>query len=129
MARPEFNRQTRSDSGLTLTARRLVTPDSLTGAKRSLLSPARHSLKSARAFVEAFAKRWASLCDTYAPHAGEESLWRHHSVERLVQEQGWKLHLSATLLSAVDLFERCAEALGRSGGQFKVAASFEASVK
>jgi hypothetical protein len=46
-------------------------------------------------------------------------------LKQLPQQQGWKIHLSATLLSAVDLFESCAQTLVRSGCQFKVAASFE----
>jgi hypothetical protein len=94
-----------------------------------LLAPARHSLKSARAFIEAFARRWASLCDTYAPYGDREQIWRYHKSERLDEQQGWKIHLSATLLSAVNLFERCAEALVRSECQFKVAASLEAILK
>jgi hypothetical protein len=94
-----------------------------------LLAPARHSLKSARAFIEAFARRWAFLCDTYAPHGDREQIWRYHKSERLDEQQGWKIHLSATPLSAVNLFERCAEALVRSECQFKVAASLEAILK
>jgi hypothetical protein len=126
-----------NQAGSSATARCLVTPISLTESKGPVLSPARYSLKSARAFVEAFGRRWAALCDTYAPHQDKENaphqdkenIWRHHKLERLVEQQGWKIHLSATLLSAVDLFERCAEALVRSECQFKVAASLEAILK
>jgi Protein kinase domain len=85
--------------------------------------PARISLKSARAFADALSGRWTALCDTYAPHRDPDDFWRFPKLERLVQQQGWKIHLSATLLSAVDLFESCAETLVRSECQFKVAAS------
>jgi class IV lanthipeptide synthase len=34
--------------------------------------------------------------------------------------QGWKLHLSATVMSAVDLLEACAQALANSRHQFKI---------
>jgi hypothetical protein len=85
--------------------------------------PARISRKSARAFADALSGRWTALCDTYAPHRDPDDFWRFPKLERLVQQQGWKIHLSATLLSAVDLFESCAETLVRSECQFKVAAS------
>jgi Protein kinase domain len=94
-----------------------------------LLSPASLSLKSARAFADAFDRRWTALCDEYAPHRGQDDLWRHHKLEPLIQQQGWKIHLSATLLSAVDLFERCAETIAGSGCQFKVAASMLAILR
>jgi hypothetical protein len=98
----------------------------LTESKEPVLSPARYSLKSAQAFVEAFGRRWATLCDRYAPHPDKENIWRYHKLELLLEKQGWKIHLSATLPSAVDLFERCAETLVRSGCQFKVAACLKA---
>lgn len=66
-----------------------------------------------------------SLCATYAPHPDEGGQWRVHRVERPLPQQGWKLHLSATLLSAVDLFERCAQTLVRSECEFKVAGSLD----
>jgi hypothetical protein len=116
-------------AGSSATARRSVTPVSLTDSKGLVRSPTRRSLKSARAFVEAFDRRWLSLCDAYARHPDKENFWRHHTLERPIEEQGWKLHLSATLPSAVCLFERCAEALVRSECQFKVAASLEAILK
>lgn len=97
----------------------------LTAREPLLIPPARLSLKSARALAAAWKSRWTSLCDTYAPHRGEDDTWRVHKLDRPLPSQGWKIHLSATLLSAVDLFETCAETLVRSGCQFKVAASLE----
>jgi hypothetical protein len=99
--------------------------DMLTAREPLLLPPARLSLKSARALAAAWKSRWASLCDTYAPHLGRDDSWRYHKSEQLLEQQGWKIHLSATLLSAVDLFESCAQTLVWSGCQFKVAASLE----
>ena len=94
-----------------------------------LLAPARISLKSARAFADALSGRWTALCDTYAPHRDPDDFWRFPKPERLDEQQGWKIHLSATLLSAVNLFESCAETLVRSECQFKVAASMGAILR
>jgi hypothetical protein len=70
-----------------------------------------------------------SLCDIYAPHRSQDGYWRGHKREPPGARQGWKIHLSATLFSAVDLFESCAQTLVRSECQFKVAASWEIVVR
>ena len=88
-------------------------------------APARLSNRSALALAEAIDARWAALCEVHAPRL--EGAWRHHVPSRgLRARQGWKIHLSATLLSAVDLFERSAATLSGSGLAFKVAASLDA---
>ncbi|HEY7244737.1 MAG TPA: lipopolysaccharide kinase InaA family protein [Xanthobacteraceae bacterium] len=97
----------------------------LTAREPLPVPPGRLSLKSARALTAAWRSRWTLLCDTYAPHRGRDDFWRHHKSEQAPEQQGWKIHLSATLLSAVDLFESCAQTLVRSSCQFKVAASLE----
>ena len=95
------------------------------GAGVATLARTKRSLKSANAFVESLGRKWASLCDTYAPCRGQDQIWRYHTSHRPTEQQGWKIHLSATLPSCVDLFERCAEVLVRSRYQFKVAASLD----
>jgi len=95
----------------------------------SLLKPVRLSRKSARAFAGEFGRRWTSLCDAYAPRRDADGFWRFSAAEPLAVGQGWKIHLSATLLSAIQMFERCAPTLVRSGCHFKVAGSMAAIEK
>lgn len=86
---------------------------------------ARLSNRSALVLAEAIDARWAALCEIHTPRL--DGVWRHHDPPRKLRAlQGWKIHLSATLLSAVDLFERSAATLAASGLAFKVAASFDA---
>jgi class IV lanthipeptide synthase len=64
-------------------------------------------------------RAWEELRLRYAPH--REGIWSSSSKSRLVG-QGWKLHLSATTLTAVDLLERCGDALAKCGRPFKIIA-------
>lgn len=52
-------------------------------------------------------ERWRLLCDRHLPRAPEGSIWRY-SRERdpAGPGQGWKLHVSATVLNACEVFER-----------------------
>jgi len=95
----------------------------------SVAKPVRLSRKSARAFAGDFGRRWTALCDAYAPRRDADDFWRFSAAEPLAVGQGWKIHLSATLLSAMQMFERCAPTLVRSGCHFKVAGSMAAIQK
>src|SRR4029079_7887755 len=64
-------------------------------------------------------RAWEELRLRYAPH--REGIWSSSSKSRVVR-QGWKLHLSATTLTAVDLLERCGDALAKCGRPFKIIA-------
>src|SRR5207244_8007437 len=60
------------------------------------------------------------LCDRYLPVVSDDSIWRfsrNSSVDD--PDQGWKLHLSATILSANDLFRQVAPFLTRNQILFK----------
>jgi hypothetical protein len=70
---------------------------------------------------EELAAHWTKLRRRFAPKRA--GIWAHRSGARLSARQGWKLHLSATVLSANDLLQRCGEILLRSGFQFKMAAT------
>lgn len=71
-------------------------------------------------------QRWLELCEHYLPVAPANSIWRY-SRERHPQdpEQGWKLHLPATVLNAATLLERVATLLAGRGVQFKAPASLQ----
>jgi hypothetical protein len=63
---------------------------------------------------------WDELSTRYLPIAPQESIWR---LSRLPgaddPEQGWKLHVSATILSACQVFKKVAPFLSQSGALFK----------
>jgi hypothetical protein len=67
---------------------------------------------------------WHALCDRYLPVAPADSVWRF-SREREPQdpEQGWKLHLPATILNASTMLEKVAPLLLEQGVQFKAPAT------
>ena len=50
-------------------------------------------------------RHWHLLCERYLPIKFEHSIWRQ-SRESKPQDppQGWKLHISATIFEACDLF-------------------------
>jgi hypothetical protein len=73
---------------------------------------------------------WKQLSDRYLPLAAEKSIWRYsrlHSAED--QEQGWKLHIAATLLSANEILGRVAPLLSDGRYLFKAPASLQELAK
>lgn len=63
---------------------------------------------------------WHLLCEKYLPVEIEDSIWRHSRVGKPQEPlQGWKLHISATILEACDLFERVAPFLSAADVAFK----------
>ncbi|HJP92955.1 MAG TPA: protein kinase [Pyrinomonadaceae bacterium] len=70
--------------------------------------------------VEILAERWDKLCGQYLPIAEEQSLWRYSRLLSISDpEQGWKLHLAATVLTASDMLERLGPLLHAKGILFK----------
>ena len=70
---------------------------------------------------------WRELCDRYLPVAPADSVWRFSRVRGAQDlEQGWKLHLSATVLNAATVLERVAPLLLELGVQFKASATLQA---
>jgi Protein kinase domain len=71
-------------------------------------------------------RTWQELCARYLPVAPAGSVWRYNR-ERDPQdpEQGWKLHLPATVLNAATLLETVAAPLVGRGVQFKAPASLQ----
>ncbi len=74
--------------------------------------------------------RWHQLCEQFLPIDSLETIWRF-SRESIKNEpsQGWKLHLSATILEACDLFQKVAPFLISENIQFKAPKSLEELTK
>ena len=71
-------------------------------------------------------EKWQRLCETYLPVKQDDSIWRLSGPSNAnTPEQGWKLHVSATILTACAMFERVAPYLARHGIQFKAPASLD----
>lgn len=73
-----------------------------------------------------FHRRWQKLCQQYLPVVTENSLWRVNRRKKPDEpSQGWKLHISATVVEACDLFDRVAPYLISEGVQFKAPDSLQ----
>ena len=69
---------------------------------------------------------WESLCDSYLTIRPERSIWRfNRAMDAGDAEQGWKIHVSATILTATQVFERVAPVLQGAGLLFKAARSLD----
>lgn len=69
---------------------------------------------------------WRELCSRYLPVAPPDSIWRHSRVRSpLDPEQGWKLHVSATILTANEVLRRVGPVMHSRGVLFKGPASLE----
>ncbi|WP_206755048.1 protein kinase, partial [Leptolyngbya sp. FACHB-711] len=72
------------------------------------------------ALVQKAESRWQQLCKTYLPVESDYSIWRSSRLGNSDDaEQGWKLHVSATVLSAIEIFERVAPFLQKNNILFK----------
>jgi hypothetical protein len=70
--------------------------------------------------ARALCLRWQALCAQHLPVKSENSIWRYNRKSRPYEPaHGWKLHISATILEACDLFERVAPLLSSADVQFK----------
>ncbi|HEX8475376.1 MAG TPA: lipopolysaccharide kinase InaA family protein [Pyrinomonadaceae bacterium] len=70
--------------------------------------------------------RWEALCGRYLKVASMDSMWVYSRLSRrLDPEQGWKLQLSATVLTAVEVLEAVAPLLHSRGVLFKAPRSLK----
>jgi class IV lanthipeptide synthase len=78
------------------------------------------------ALGQSLKNRWDELCARYLPIVAEGSVWRQN---RLIfpddPEQGWKLHISATILTANQIMEKVAPLLCSLNIVFKAPRSLE----
>ncbi len=73
-----------------------------------------------------FHRRWQHLCELYLPVEIDNSIWRFNRRKRRSEPlQGWKLHISATILEACDVFEKVAAFLNSENGHFKAPKSLD----
>lgn len=76
--------------------------------------------EASRAVADRLCGEWERLCADYLPLAGEDSIWRYSRPPAPDDaEQGWKLHVSATVLTANEVLKRIASPLREHGAQFK----------
>src|SRR5712691_10398219 len=79
-----------------------------------------------RTIARSLNSRWKELAEKWLPVTPENSKFRYSRAnEHDYPEQGWKLHLSANLLTACDVLEKVAPFLSRSGVLFKAPVSLE----
>ena len=72
------------------------------------------------------ARRWEMLVEKYLPRCESGSIWRYRPrSEAGMPEQGWKLHVSATILTAVPILEKIGPFLDRRGISFKAIVSLD----
>jgi hypothetical protein len=77
-------------------------------------------LKSSNRRQQILSARWERLCAQFLPVAPENSIWRF-SRQAAPDDppQGWKLHISATILTANKILERVGPFLSESGLLYK----------
>ncbi len=84
----------------------------------------------ARAAAYEFSIRWQGLCDNYLPFKSDGMIWRFSRQTKPGEpSQGWKLHVSATVLQACDLFEKVAPLLVSQDVRFKAPKSLQELIK
>lgn len=80
----------------------------------------------ADAGAQILCRRWHLLCEHYLPLEFKDSIWRFNRLSKPEEPaQGWKLHISATILEACDLFESVAPFLVSEDVQFKAPNSLD----
>jgi hypothetical protein len=83
-----------------------------------------HGGGDARALADSLCGEWERLCAEHLPLAREGMFWRYSRGRAPGDiEQGWKLHVSATVLSANDTLRRVAPLLRARGTRFKAPSS------
>ena len=72
---------------------------------------------------------WQRLCDAYLPRTDSETIWRFSAANPAGLAQGWKLHIPATIYTAVKVLERVGPLLDKRGVLFKAPASLNELAK
>ncbi|HZM83192.1 MAG TPA: lipopolysaccharide kinase InaA family protein [Candidatus Limnocylindrales bacterium] len=76
---------------------------------------------------ETLAAQWNALVDEHLPVADERGIWRSNALAAPSDRvnQGWKLHISATAISAISTLRRCARVLNSTSLRWKAPTSLE----
>lgn len=72
---------------------------------------------------------WLRLCDAYLPRIDSSTIWRYSAAGTAGLAQGWKLHIPATIFTAVKVLERVGPLLDERGVLFKAPASLDELAK
>ena len=91
------------------------------GDRPGMLKP----LLDARNQSELLSLEWAELCSRYLPITRQSSIWRFSRAAANLPEQGWKIHVSATVLNAGWVLRRIAPFLQSHRVYFKAPVSLE----
>lgn len=76
--------------------------------------------------ADSLAAKWEALCNRYLPIGDEQSVWRYSRLAHDSEpDQGWKLHLAATVLTATEVLERLGPFLHARGMLFKAPRSLQ----
>ncbi|HEU5237535.1 MAG TPA: phosphotransferase [Pyrinomonadaceae bacterium] len=82
------------------------------------------NLAHRRITSERLQRSWEELCAEYLPLVDSDSIWRYSRTSAAGDlDQGWKLHISATILNAPQILKSIAPLLVKYGVQFKAARS------
>ena len=74
--------------------------------------------------AKSLGERWQKLCRRFLPVGSEGTIWRYNRERCLTDpEQGWKLHVSATILNAADVLEVVAPFLEARKAYYKAPVS------
>lgn len=77
--------------------------------KSDFLDLAKFNEDSSLNLAESLNKRWSKLCERFLPVFSNDSIWRYSRREEPKDpDQGWKLHISATILTAPKVLETVA---------------------
>lgn len=84
------------------------------------------NMASRRSTSELQQRNWDELCAEFLPFTDGDSIWRYSRTSREEDpDQGWKLHVSATILNAPQILRRIVSVLIDCGVQFKAARSLD----
>lgn len=98
----------------------------MTASVKHLFENRRAARMRASADAELLRKRWFGICKKHLPHQPENSIWRFNRRSREEDpSQGWKLHVSATIFDACEMFEKIAPLLVSQNVQFKAPHSLD----
>jgi hypothetical protein len=85
-----------------------------------------HHNDASRSLSKSLSDRWLELCVRYLPVMHEDSFWRYSRARTPRDpEQGWKLHISATVLTANRVLEAVGPFLQSRGALFKGPSSLQ----
>lgn len=85
-----------------------------------------HAGEDYRALYKSLNRRWRELCERYLPVTTEGSIWKYsRSASADDPQQGWKLHIPATVLTASLVLERVGPLLQSHQTLFKAPVSLQ----